>query len=332
MTRPALAVVVALVGCVVDSRTAALQNAPRPVTVQDAAAPDPDDRPLAIRIWQAADLSRGAPVPLIIISHGTGGSLAGHSDTARALAAAGFVVVSVSHTGDNYMDQSYVGRGLHLIGRPRHVSRVIDYMLTTWPTRRQIDAGRIGVFGHSAGGFTALVLAGGEPDLSRGERHCVDTPKAWDCAYLRQHGLDFANSPRFLPASWHHDPRIRAAVIAAPAVGYAFEPQGLSRVTIPVQLWVAPNDPIVEDSPAIVRRLLPRAPEYHVVTGAGHLTFVTPCGQDEARAAKSASENGALDWCRESDGFDRTRFHGEFNDAVMQFFRRTLGVVDPARR
>ena len=315
MTRFALAVAVTFAACTV---------APRPVAVEDATAPDPDDRPLAIRIWRAEDPTKGASVPLIVISHGTGGSLAGHRDTARALAAAGFIVVSVNHTGDNYKDQSYVGRGLHLIGRPRHISRVIDYMLTIWTERRHIDPGRIGVFGHSAGGFTALVLAGGDPDMSRGDAHCIAHLQAWDCEYLRQHGFDFANSPPVSPGLWYHDARVKAAVIAAPAVGYAFEPQGLRQITIPIQLWVAGHDPVVDDSPTIVRRLLPRAPEYHFVGGAGHLSFIAPCDRDEARIAMTASANGALDWCAEPDGFDRAKFHSEFNAAVIAFFNRTL--------
>lgn len=324
MTRHGLAIAVALVACAVAPRVVAVQDAPQRLAVQDATASDPDDRPLAIRIWHSENLTKGAPLPLIAISHGTGGSLAGHTDTARALAAAGFVVVSVSHTGDNYMDESYVGRGLHLIGRPRHISRVIDYMLTTWTNHRHVDPGRIGAFGHSAGGFTALVLAGGKPDIARGEAHCIAHPEAWDCDYLRRHGFEFASSPRFPPSAWRQDPRIKAAVIAAPAVAYVFDPQGLTGVTIPIQLWVAGHDSVVDDSPAIIRRLLPRAPEYHFVAGAGHLSFVTPCGRNEALIARTASTDGRLDWCSDADGFDRAGFHDQFNAAAIAFFKRTL--------
>lgn len=37
----------------------------------------------------------------IAMSHGTGGSLSSHIDTANALARAGFVVLAVTHIGDN---------------------------------------------------------------------------------------------------------------------------------------------------------------------------------------------------------------------------------------
>ena len=41
---------------------------------------------------------------------------------------------------------------------------------------------------------------------------------------------------------WVHDPRIKAAVAAAPAIGYAFGRDGLRHVRVPVQLWRAEFD------------------------------------------------------------------------------------------
>src|SRR5215510_2632066 len=66
----------------------------------------------------------GDRLPLVLISHGVGGSLASHYDTVLALAQAGFVVAAVTHTGDNSQDQSFVGNRRDLIDRPRQISRV----------------------------------------------------------------------------------------------------------------------------------------------------------------------------------------------------------------
>ena len=49
---------------------------------------------------------KGRALPFVVISHGTGSSFLGHYDTAIALAGAGYVVAAVTHTGDNYTDQS----------------------------------------------------------------------------------------------------------------------------------------------------------------------------------------------------------------------------------
>jgi predicted dienelactone hydrolase len=298
---------------------------------QDEVAPDPDDQPLPVRIWYPAAAGQtdiqGTGLPLVVISHGTGGTLDGHSDTAMALADAGFVVVAVQHTGDNARDSSYVGRGMHLVGRPRHVARALDYMLTTWQGHDQIDPARIGMFGHSAGGFTALVVAGGQPDMSRGIEHCRDHPKSWDCLYVAKLGLVLADTPPIPSEVWMHDARVRAAVIAAPAVGYSFEPNGLSNIHIPIQLWAGGEDPIVDDSPEVIRRLLQHPPDYRSVASAGHFSFLRPCDCQTRAAVAVMGWFGTPPICTDPDGLDRAAFHREFNAAIISFFRKTLGPV-----
>ena len=105
----------------------------------------------------------GRGLPLVVMSHGAGGSFQDHYDTALALAEAGFVVAAVTHTGDNYRDQSGFAR---IENRPRHIKVLIDYMLALSPQRDRLDPMRIGIFGFSAGGFTVLVAIGGVPDFS----------------------------------------------------------------------------------------------------------------------------------------------------------------------
>ena len=112
-------------------------------------------------------VARDAPVegtglPLVVISHGHGGSYAGHLDTATALANAGFVVAALTHNGDSWRDQS---RPTAIWERPRQLKLLTDYMLGAWSDHERLDANRVGAFGFSAGGFTVLAAAGGEPDL-----------------------------------------------------------------------------------------------------------------------------------------------------------------------
>src|SRR5262249_51356735 len=93
----------------------------------------------------------GTKFPVVFISHGTAGSLASHYDTSLALAQAGFVVVALTHTGDNFQDQSYTGNRIDLTDRPRQLERVIRFVLEDWSERSHIDAERVGVFGFSLG-------------------------------------------------------------------------------------------------------------------------------------------------------------------------------------
>lgn len=165
---------------------------------------------------------------LIVFSHGTGGSWTGHLDTAAALARAGYVVVALTEPGDNWRDQSRV---TDLTGRTRAMSAALDYMLTQWPGKRTLDSSRIGAFGFSAGGLTVLLALGAKPDLTRIASWCQTQPRSFTCALIahRQGTIGMA-----LPDLV--DRRFKAAVIAAPALGFAMNHTALDRVQVPVQL------------------------------------------------------------------------------------------------
>ena len=128
---------------------------------------------------------KGRALPLIVISHGGGGSYAGHYDTAIALARAGFIVAAVSHAGDTHDDQSKV---LMPWRRPVQLSRLIDFMLKDWQQHADIDPQRIGAFGFSNGGFTVLVEAGGIPELGRIDAYCAANPQHDLCTALAKAG------------------------------------------------------------------------------------------------------------------------------------------------
>ena len=291
------------------------------------------DRPLTIGIWYPTDAAAkptpletftqdvavggqvaGHGLPLVVISHGSGGTFAGHYDTALALAHAGFVAASVTHNGDAYQDQGRIAQIWH---RPAQLHRLIDYMLAEWPARDRIDAGRVGVFGFSAGGFTALVAAGGTPDLSLIQPHCLHS-SAFECGVIAKMGQ--AERTQLPPpgVAWVHDARVKAAVVAAPALGYTFGREGLKHLRVPVQLWRDEFDHVLPspDYAEAVRDALPTPPDYHVVANADHYDFLAPCSDRLARFAP--------DICAERPGFDRAAFHAEFDAAVVAFFERTL--------
>jgi predicted dienelactone hydrolase len=300
-----------------------------PVGFETVSAPVAGDKPLAVTVWYPADAPErptplgpytqsvatgAAPVgqghPLVVISHGTGGSNADHNDTARALAAAGFVVAAPTHTGDTQGDRS---RSMRITERPAELSRVIDYMTHDWRGHGTVDAAKIGAFGFSSGGFTVLGAVGGEPDLTGLARHCAEHPHFYDCALQRQLGGTAATPAN--PAPVAHDARIKAAVAAAPALGFAFAPSGLTKVAIPVQLWRAEWDTVLPQPyyAEVVHGLLPKA-EYHVVPGAEHFDFMAPCSVTLAKVAPSICVGN----------IDRAAFHKTFNAAVVRFFEKTL--------
>lgn len=246
--------------------------------------------------------------PLIVISHGSGGDFAGHVDTAVSLARAGFIVAALTHPGDNWRDNS---RATRIEDRPAALSATISYMLQAWSGHNAIDPNRIGAFGFSSGGFTVLAAAGGKPDMTRFADHCAQHPAFYVCTLLKF-------QPQTLTGAWPPmtDPRIKAIVVAAPAIGFTFDRTGLAAVRIPVQLWRADDDQIL---PApfyadAVRDALPNKPEFHAVPGAGHFDFLAPC----------ADPASIPQLCQSAPGFDRTAFHERFDREVVRFFSNKL--------
>jgi predicted dienelactone hydrolase len=252
----------------------------------------------------------GDRLPLVVISHGHGGSYAGHLDTATALANAGFVVAALSHNGDSWRDP---GNPTAIWERPRQLKLLTDYMLGAWRDHGHIDANRVGAFGFSAGGLTVLAEAGGEPDLLTFPDHCKAHPGFEDCQVMKQHPL-----PLDTDIVWTHDPRIKAVVAAAPALGFAFGSKGLAAVRQPVQLWRAEDDQVLPHPyyAEAVRSALPQPPETHVVANAGHYDFLKPCSTELATRVPAI--------CTSRPGFDRAAFHERFDRDIVAFFERTL--------
>lgn len=294
------------------------------VRTELAQTPHPGEPPLHLQIWYPDRPVANGSGPLVIMSHGTGGNPIDHQDTANVLVKSGYVVVAIEHTGDNYRDTSHVGTGTHLAERPQHVSRTIDYMLDQWPQRAMIDPERIGLFGQSAGGFTALVVAGARPDLSRGTAYCQANPAAWTCRYVRKHGLKPEVLAGLNGIKWQADPRVKSAVLTAPAIGYSFDLASLAQVRIPLQIWAAEQDGVVDESPKAIRRALPEPPEFHMVKKAGHFSFTEPCNTQVRAIIAIMQMFGTEPVCDDPPGFDRVRFHVEFNRSVRDYFDRTL--------
>lgn len=296
----------------------AVASAAPSVAVQQASVSDPGHGSITVAIWYPANPASGGTsspaivgthLPLVVISHGTGAGPISHIDTAQALAAAGFVVVAPMHPGDNFQDDKDVGKPQWLVNRSRHVSRVIDFMLTEWAGHDRLNPHAIGIFGFSAGATTALIAIGGTPDLGRVAPHCAQQ-REFVCGIMAPPSAAEAAKP-----VWTHDGRIAAAVVAAPGLGFTFEPSGLTQVRVPVQLWAGSEDRTVpyETNTAIVRRLLPQPPEFHKVDGAVHLSFLAPCDPQTPPAL-----------CQDRPGFDRQAFHRDFDRAVVDFFRKHL--------
>lgn len=255
----------------------------------------------------------GSKLPLIVISHGRTAWFGAHHDTAAAVADAGYIVAAINHPGDNSFDRSRVDELSVFVERPVDIKRLLDFMLGAWSDAPKIDRERIGLFGFSMGGYTGLAVIGSIPDFRKGLPGCEGN-RLRACEQLRNNESPTGPSV--------HDPRVKAAVIVDPSPGIFFPAESLKAVNVPVQLWS--SDPKLGaryDSGCCglgIRNRLPSKPDFHLATGAIHVSFLAPCSPDE----KEKPEFSRI--CTDAPDFDRVAFHKDFHSDVLAFFRKNL--------
>ncbi|MES2016918.1 MAG: dienelactone hydrolase [Pseudomonadota bacterium] len=329
-----------LAGVVVGVFVSTALRSERPVGFQLTQTTGPDGTPFAIGVWYPSDarplpttlvgailmsVARDGPIagnklPLVVISHGNGGGPMGHADLAMALASAGYVVAAPMHPGDNVDDQSAVGTPSFFTARTGQLHATVDHMLARWPGHARIDAERVGAYGFSMGGFTVLTALGARPDLHLIASHCTKTAE-FACDVLRHFKSPLLNANAATAgAAFVPDPRIKAAVLAAPGLGFTMGTHGLDQVHVPVQLWAAEKDENVT-SPGPVREALDAKVDFHLVPGASHYAFLVPCGVLLRPAGI----------CTDLGDFDRKAFHQGMNASVLAFFGKHLkGATRPS--
>ena len=249
----------------------------------------------------------GEKLPLVVISHGHGGSFLGHHDLAETLADAGFVVAAINHPGDTFSDSTRAGEMSVFVERPTDIKRLVDYMLGAAPDAARIDPERIGFFGFSRGGYTGLVLAGGNPDFLHADVACP--AKIPICEQIRRG--EVPTDPLT------HDARIKAFVLADPLNVFPTA-ESLKNVKAPIQLWASQfgGDGVLPRYAPALANTLPHRPEYHLVPNAAHFAFLAPC--------PAAMKDDAPELCADANGFDRTAFHKQFDEMVLTFFQANV--------
>jgi predicted dienelactone hydrolase len=274
---------------------------------------------------------------LVVISHGSGGSPFVHGNLARTLVDAGFVVALPEHRGDNFKDLTRAGPEAWST-RPLEVSRAIDAIGADARFGPLLQLDRVGVFGFSAGGHTALTLAGGRWSAARFKQHCeahiAEDFHTCVAMFLRLTGGPFDGFKQWLALNvirarfgddtlqQHADPRVAAVVSGAPHA-VSFDAASLAQPRVPLGLVTLAQD----------RWLVPR---FHL---GRVLQACTPC---ERNAELPSAGHGALlsplppglgglaaELLGDPPGFDRSVLP-EVDRAIAAFFGRHLPAAGPA--
>lgn len=290
------------------------------------------------------------PFRLVLMSHGTGGSPITDHDQAATLARAGFVVAQPLHGGDNFRDSSRAGPSAWAT-RTAELVQVIDALAAhpQWQARLQLD--KVGVHGMSAGGGTALTLAGGQWSTLLLARHCnaagdadlgfcfngladaaAQAPRRQQFASLRD--VPEAHLPpavtalqggRSVPPGADPRPDARvASVSAAVPVAAMFSSESLARIQLPVGLVTAGADTMLPEAfhAGRVLKECPRCERIAHLPGAAHMDLLSPLPPAVAEAEAARQPRGGAP----AAGFDARERQAAF-EAVAAFHRRHLAPL-----
>src|SRR5215831_10164031 len=232
-----------------------------PTTIWYPAAASAAEQPLQIpglTFFVLGNVAQNASIPiapskfpLILLSHGTGGTALSLAWFGSALAARGFIVAGVNHPGNNAAEPYTVEGFSTWWERARDLSEVIDALLKDSTFASRIDTSRVGAAGFSLGGHTMIEIAGGITDPAAFLDFCASPEADEICSSPPEFPTlveDFRKlakeKPEFLrhATDSHRDARVRSVFAMAPALGPAFRPASLAKITIPVEIVAGEGD------------------------------------------------------------------------------------------
>ena len=290
----------------------------------------PPDKEIFAPVTVAADaeISRESQkYPLILLSHGTGGSAIQMMWLGYYMASRGYIVAAVNHHGNTAAERPYAAQGFLLYWeRARDLMAVLDKLLADPVFGGRIDRDRIGAAGFSLGGYTVISIAGGRFSPREFESFCRSPQRDFTCEPQREFpdapGLfeELKKTDPVVQESLRHandsfrDKRIKRVFAIAPALGSGFTKAGMGNIKIPVFIVVGKADKVTPLATNAQRYAnLIKGARLTVLPGEiGHYTFLAEC---------NSHGRAVVDICRDGEAIDRAAVHQRVAQLAFEFFR-----------
>jgi predicted dienelactone hydrolase len=282
----------------------------------------PPDKPLfeAGSVAFDAPFADGGPRPILLLSHGAGGSALLTGWFGIAMAHAGYVVIAVDHPGDNFTDVKTTAAILLAWDRAEDLRSALAAAENDPAIGPHLDKARVGVAGLSFGGYTALVAAGARSfDFDRLIAFCTENPDDGVC----RPSSDRKKTPdspeiaaeRARAGEDHRLPEVQAVFVMAPGPIQMLDPSSLVAMRTPVSIMLGEQD--IDAPPAtnglIAAKAIPGATLLRL-PGVGHYDFVDECtGAGRATFGRKCTFS-----------VPQTDTHRQAIAAAQEFFARTL--------
>ncbi|QIG51218.1 alpha/beta fold hydrolase [Nordella sp. HKS 07] len=262
--------------------------------------------------------------PLVVLSHGYGGSWRNLNWLAEELSRHGYIVAAPDHPGTTTFDQD-PGRAAMLWERPRDLSRVIDALAADASLAGEVDVSRVAAIGHSLGGWTVTALAGAHFETDRFKKDCRNNTSPRVCVLEKELGLGQPELERDMS-----DPRLKAFVSLDLGLARGFSPESLAALQVPSLVIAAGIDigglPPKLESGYLADHLPKRSSTYVEIPDAMHFSFMGLCKPGAvALIEKEEPGNGVA--CK--DGGTRTR--EEIHRVIAYLVIGFLVTASPAK-
>lgn len=244
------------------------------------------------------------PVPVVVASHGLAGDSKGFTVIAEHLASHGFAVAALEHPGSDRQQflallngrADEIAEPTEFTQRPLDVSFLLDELTEqaspNGPLANQLDMEKVGMIGHSFGGYTALAVAGAQLDLEVLQANCASNELIFNAAntsmLLQCTALE---APEQFTTDLH-DERIQSVMALNPITSSLFGREGFSQLAVPSLIVAGTADPI---APALLEQIRPYTWLHESVEATAELVV------DGAAETTDASANVASDMSEMSE-------------------------------
>lgn len=264
--------------------------------------------------------------PVVLLSHGTGGTAESLGWIARKLAERGSLVIAANHHGNTGLEDYRPEGFLCWWERAADLSLLLTHFAGHARFEHLVRDVPAVTVGYSLGAHTSLSLLGAETSMAQFREWAQNNPFAAngprEFPDLTDH-IDrlFANSEVFRHSWAQHgqsfrDERISSGILLAPPPPVrALTPRSLAGISTPLTILAAAND--TEANPDLCARwLCKQNPDFEltVLPDADHYAFLGPLTEKGATILSGLFAGGPSD--------ERERLHADVGDAILEQIER----------
>lgn len=309
------------------------------VGFRQTALVDGSNRPLPVSVWYPTDatgphimigdnpafqgvelIQDAAPPsgehPLVVLSHGYGGSWRNLSWLAYTLAQDGYVVAAADHPGTTTFNRD-AEQAAASWERPHDVSRVIDRMLEDSSIAGKIDETRIAAVGHSLGGWTVAAASGARVSTALNKAVCEKGESPAVCRLIDQLGFTNPEVERDMT-----DNRIGVFVSLDLGGALGFTPESLAAIDKPFLVIAAGVNtahlPSQIESGYLAHHLPEATSTFVTIVDATHFSFMQDCKPGAVELIEQEDPGDGI-VCQDGGERSRVAIHSEISKRIKDF-------------